>query len=177
VAGGRSPSGVSRSPARRFTFRRLVCNEPARLDTSPSHVLVSHSTTVRRAPEQRSSSGVRRTVGGRCIEMTAKAAPGHPVWIPASAGMTDCGRVPDPLAKKKSMTFRSSFPTAQVYAGHPEEATVIPAQAGIHPSASRPAKLFPALATCPPRINYIPQRSTRRTSLTTGVDTAKFSAL
>ncbi|HNZ40042.1 MAG TPA: hypothetical protein PKN69_10965, partial [Candidatus Latescibacteria bacterium] len=46
-------------------------------------------------------------------------------------GMTDCGRVPDPLAKKQSITFRSSFPTARGYAGPPEEANVIPAEAGI----------------------------------------------
>ena len=52
-------------------------------------------------------------------------------WIPACAGMTDCGRVPDPLAKKQPMTFRSSFPTARGYAGPPEEANVIPAEAGI----------------------------------------------
>ncbi|HOS65439.1 MAG TPA: hypothetical protein PK251_11865, partial [Candidatus Latescibacteria bacterium] len=48
-------------------------------------------------------------------------------------GMTDCGRVPDPLAKKQSIPFRSSFPTARGHAGNPEKANVIPAEAGIQP--------------------------------------------
>ncbi len=148
MAGGRSPSGVSRSPARRscFTFRWLECTAPVRLDTSPSRALASHSTTGMWRP----NSGHRVASAGRCIEMTAEAAPGHPGLDSRLRGndVRFFGRtsIPRAVGNDERKVIGCFF--AKGSGTRPR--SVIPAQAGIHPSASCPAKLFPALATCPP---------------------------
>jgi len=150
VAGGRSPSAVSRSPARRFTFRRLVCTVPVRLDTSPSRALMSHSTTGKRRArtaviEWRPPDG-RRTV----YRDDRESAPSHPLWIPASAGMTFASSGGPAYPRAVGNDERKVIGCFFAKGSGTRPQSVIPAQAGIQPSTRRPAKLSPVLAPCPP---------------------------